>query len=491
MIHTAKEDPRLFIHGHSCCEIRSQNSALICDPWLLGSAYWRSWWNFPPQACIHSLIEEWLGLDSLFVYITHLHWDHFHGPTLKLIAQHCKNAHFLLPLTPEIRLSKDLRGIVRNRSIIELVHGRPYQLTSDLGVLSFQSGPFFADSALYINVSGIGILNANDSKLSRFALGDLLRKIDLPKFALRSHSSANYRACKRNLDGSSYDAQPDKSKEAYSSEFFEFCSAVGASFAIPFASNMAYLHRDTFAYNSGINSADLVVSYCDENTLKLPLIPLLVLPGESVNLKSSEVLQSEPSRLLMQKNRSQALREYALSKANCLNKQYLMEAKASLSLRIVENYFLKIVNACPIFLRWYLKDHISIHAKSENFSLFCLIDFTRKSVCFSEYIPARRANSVFFVLHPYVLNDVCLNRHFNSLGVSKRLEILAAPNNKRDAVFNYLCNTYEAEGVLRWSVIISRRFWGVWLKRWPELLDIIFFVARFGLNSSRHGQLTK
>jgi hypothetical protein len=242
--------------------------------------------------------------------------------------------HFLLPLTPEKRLFKDLRKIVKKKSITELVHGRSYQLTGDLAVLSFQSGPFFADSALYINASGTGILNANDSKLGRFALSDLLGHIDPPKFALRSHSSANYRACKKNLDGSRYDALPDKPKEAYSSEFFDFCSAVSATYAIPFASNMAYLHKDTFAYNDGINSSDLVISYCDEKRLKSSPVPLLVLPGESVNLNSAKVFQSEHSRLLMLGSRSKTLQEYALSKSICLDYQYLKEARASLNFRI-------------------------------------------------------------------------------------------------------------------------------------------------------------
>ena len=58
----------LFVHGHSCCEIRTNTISLICDPWLIGSAYWRSWWNFPKAEGIDSLIKIWNTKQKLYVY---------------------------------------------------------------------------------------------------------------------------------------------------------------------------------------------------------------------------------------------------------------------------------------------------------------------------------------------------------------------------------------------------------------------------------------
>ena len=49
----------LHIHGHSCLEIRTNNLSLVCDPWLSGSAYWRSWWNFPESKDFNSLLDIW------------------------------------------------------------------------------------------------------------------------------------------------------------------------------------------------------------------------------------------------------------------------------------------------------------------------------------------------------------------------------------------------------------------------------------------------
>ena len=139
----------LMIHGHSCCEIKGKNYSIICDPWLVGSAYWRSWFNFPCSPNFDSLIKRWSSQKLIYFYITHLHWDHFHGPTLKkIIGSSPKNYKFLIPKTPELRLKSDLESIVGKNQIIELVHGKKYNLIDEISILSFQTGPFFADSIL-------------------------------------------------------------------------------------------------------------------------------------------------------------------------------------------------------------------------------------------------------------------------------------------------------------------------------------------------------
>jgi len=50
----------------------------VCDPWIVGSTYWRSWWNYPPVSP-----ELLASIKPDYVYLTHIHWDHFHGPSLR------------------------------------------------------------------------------------------------------------------------------------------------------------------------------------------------------------------------------------------------------------------------------------------------------------------------------------------------------------------------------------------------------------------------
>ena len=71
----------LKIHAHACLEVITPDVSLICDPWLLGSAYWRSWWNYPP---VKPDILQRINPD--YIYLTHLHWDHFNGPSLRKLG---------------------------------------------------------------------------------------------------------------------------------------------------------------------------------------------------------------------------------------------------------------------------------------------------------------------------------------------------------------------------------------------------------------------
>lgn len=36
------------ILSHASLLINSDANELLVDPWLIGSCYWRSWWNYPP-----------------------------------------------------------------------------------------------------------------------------------------------------------------------------------------------------------------------------------------------------------------------------------------------------------------------------------------------------------------------------------------------------------------------------------------------------------
>lgn len=66
------------ILSHACLLVKTETSSIVIGPWLVGSCYWRSWWNFPKPAFTESDLEH---VDA--VVISHIHWDHWHGSTLK------------------------------------------------------------------------------------------------------------------------------------------------------------------------------------------------------------------------------------------------------------------------------------------------------------------------------------------------------------------------------------------------------------------------
>jgi L-ascorbate metabolism protein UlaG (beta-lactamase superfamily) len=41
---------KFTILSHACLYVEQGDIALAINPWLRGSTYWRSWWNYPPAA---------------------------------------------------------------------------------------------------------------------------------------------------------------------------------------------------------------------------------------------------------------------------------------------------------------------------------------------------------------------------------------------------------------------------------------------------------
>ena len=62
------EEYYLKIHGHSCLELKAQNTAILFDPWLNGSAYWRSWWNFPEPESLDEIIKSLSKCNQIYIY---------------------------------------------------------------------------------------------------------------------------------------------------------------------------------------------------------------------------------------------------------------------------------------------------------------------------------------------------------------------------------------------------------------------------------------
>ena len=425
-------------------------------------------------------MTRWSEQENLFFYITHLHWDHFHGPTLKKIIKICnRNYKFLIPKTPETRLKFDLESVVGKENIFELSHCKKYNLIDDTSVLSFQSGPLLADSILSVSSNEFSVLNINDTKIFDLSMSHLLSLIPKPNYVLRSHSSANDRSCFRNLDGKNRDYNFDKTRLDYSKEFFDVCYKTKAEVAIPFASNMACLHKETFKYNSILNFSDYVVD--DFNNLVHEYKNMtckLLLPTEKLFLENNrQILNNSLRKDLKNKNRNDYLISYQNSLKEMLEKQYVIEDKTKVNTKLIISYFSKIIKSTPIIIRKYLNNNIFIKVISKSETKIFRIDFMKKNIFIIKKIPSAR-NNVIIHVNAYVINDVCRQSHWNSIGVSKRLEVWMSPKNKRYLIFNFLCNVIEINGFLPLNNILNLRFIFIWLRRYREILDILIYVFR-------------
>ena len=80
---------KFTVVSHACLYIEHEGIKLLIDPWIIGSCYWRSWWNYPEVT--KNLIKK---IKPTHIYITHLHWDHFHGPPLRKLHKKIPNLKF-------------------------------------------------------------------------------------------------------------------------------------------------------------------------------------------------------------------------------------------------------------------------------------------------------------------------------------------------------------------------------------------------------------
>ena len=479
---------KLLIHGHSCCEVRTTKSSFICDPWLYGSAYWRSWWNFPEPEKIDNLIDAWKSQENVYIYITHLHWDHFHGPTIRKIAKQIPQAQFFVPLTPETRIKDDLKAVLpKGKAIKELKHAKTTKINSEFEVTSFQSGPIAADSAIAIKCKTL-ILNLNDSKIFKRSMKHLLSLIGQPSIVMRSHASANSRCCMKVTNGT---ISADKSKDDYSSEFTDSCYGTGAALAIPFASNMAHLHKETFRYNSILNFSDNVVDYYQENKSRYPgMTCLQILPGEEFDLETQKLVKynNNQRELLASTSKTKILSSYQDQKSKTLAKQYKLEDSARINEKAINKYFLSIMNQTPWIIRNLLKDHVCIEAISTKGNQFFKLNFSKKEI-FNEKNPTPGDKDIHIKVNAYVLNDVCIQRHWNSLGVSKRLEIIQSKQNKTYMLLGIVCNSIESGGFISLRNAIKPRTLRVWISRRREIIDLISITLNVFFNKNYTGKV--
>ena len=455
------------IHAHACLEVITSDVSLICDPWLLGSAYWRSWWNYPP---VKSDILQTINPD--YIYLTHLHWDHFHGPTLKKLGT---EKTIIIPKTPELRLLKDLQNL-GFKNIIELEHSESIQLGKNLRITSYQFWPLLTDSALIIEAEDQVIFNSNDAKIMGLPLKQILNRHPKIDFVLRSHSSANSKVCFDIIDQDRSEIELDNI-ERYSQDFANFAKAVGAKYAIPFASNQCCLHPETIKYNIYNNYAHKVRDYFQANNIKKPQCVAMA-PGDSWSSQSSFLINNNERWYIAPEL---GIKQYQEAKSKTINKVVAKEKRAKFKVNLAKQYADFILKETPWFLRKKFKEHpITIIGYSDVEIKGLYLDIYSQEYEIIEQWDLDK-HPIQIYVNNAVLNDVWAKRHWNSLGVSKRLRIKLK---KQDIgiynIFNFLNIALEV-GSLQSKYVFTPRYILGYLKRWRELLlyvEIIFSQLR-------------
>src|SRR5262245_46515308 len=137
--------------GHACLLCETEDLRILMDPWIVGPSNFRSWWHLPDE---ETDVQTLPSLD--YIYVSHLHEDHFHQGTLLNLKQRPK---VLVPRLYHNRLVQKLRRLGYTE-ILELPHAKRVKLEGSTWVCCVQTGN---DSMLMIGDPSASVLNANDA----------------------------------------------------------------------------------------------------------------------------------------------------------------------------------------------------------------------------------------------------------------------------------------------------------------------------------------
>ena len=401
---------RMTVVSHAGLLVETGGKQLLCDPWFVGSCYWRSWWNYPPvkQDLVDRLKPDW-------IYITHIHWDHFHGASLRRFPP---DTPIFVPYDRYTRIRDDLAksGFTDVR---ELFHGRRQELTGELALTSYQFSPL-TDSALVVECEGQTILDANDAKFMGGPLNHILRNHPKVDVALRSHSSANSRLCYE------YYEAPDEEGddvEGYLRAFWAFMYRVKPRFAVPFASSHCHLHRDAIKYNDHIQTPSIVADYMTRFKEEHPFDTQVAVMTSGDSWDSNTGFDITPSPYLL--DREAGLARYAEEKRASLERTYAREARSHVGEKLARTALVAFANAVPAVARRRFRGrpiHFEVVAGEDR--TFYRFDLHARSV---ELVPAASvAPTAMRVVAPAaVLKQALAMNMFGHAAISKRLRFRA------------------------------------------------------------------
>jgi UDP-MurNAc hydroxylase len=453
---------KFTILSHAGLLVEHRGARIVFDPWLIGSCYWRSWWNFPepdPQ-----LIEN---LRPDFVYLTHLHWDHFHGPSLKKLFE--PKTTILVPKVPTLRMVHDLRWLGFH-NVLEIPHGKRVQLGADFQLSSYQFG-LAVDSGAVISGGGYTLFNCNDCKFFGLPLRQILN--DYPKidFVFRSHSSASpVPHCVENgeqllpVDSANYD----------SADQFARCAIyTGARYAIPFASNHCFLHPETKRFNSTATTPEIAQKRYASLAEGVGVdTECVVMPPSShwSDTDGFKIAAFDFSR------RDEYVEAMAQRHSMKLSKQLQAEATTIADIEAFKIYFEQFLEALPWFIRrWHLPTIVFRVNDSVGTHNWC-VDPRRRLVTEVDAVPPE---VVVFEVHAIVLNDCTRLKMFSSWTPSKRLRIhLQSADALRHAnLWFTMLDLYEVDLLPLRKNFLPRTL-AVRIRRWREPAEVARILLR-------------
>jgi len=444
--------------SHAGLLVEHAGTSLICDPWLIGSCYWRSWWNYPEPS--PELIQS---LKPDYIYLTHIHWDHFHTPSLRLFP---KDTPILVAKFPPKQMAIDLHSIGFH-NVHEIPHGGRVELANGFYLYSYQFG-IAHDSAAVLTNGDVTLLNANDCKIFGLPLDQIRAKFSNFDFVLRSHSNA--RVLPYCLEDYEKRLSSFRTNQDSIEMFTNFCLQLRARYAVPFASNHCFLHRDTERFNhTAVRPTNIVEHYTRQATdfgidSKIAVMPA----GSSWSDESGFSL-----REFDYENPEPYIARMKIKYADKLQRQYQVEENAIFNKESFQAYFERFVRRFSWILRRVKCLRVTFKINDRNGEHYWLVDFSKRIV---KPVQASDPFEVMIEMQAKVMND-CTKRLFRVWGPSKRCKVILDDEKylSHTQYFLTILDLYENDVIPLWMNLKPRSVW-VRMRRWREIVEALRLV---------------
>jgi len=279
--------------GHAGILIRCRQATIVCDPWF-EPAFLGSWFPFPRNDRLPAeTMEDMLCPD--YLYISHLHGDHFDEPFLR--DRMDKSVQVLLPDYPTDELRRRLTrlGFV---NFIPTQDGKEFELGDGLKVAihiesSITDGPG-GDSALVVSDGESRLVNQNDCRTHD------------PR-ALAAHgpvdqhwlqfSGAIWYPMVYDEPEATRRAQAHAKVESQFARAERYVTAVGATVVVPSAGPPCFLDEDLFGYNM-VTGEELSI-FPDQTQFisrleRLGRVAALNIPGTTIETSRGSIRVEHP-----------------------------------------------------------------------------------------------------------------------------------------------------------------------------------------------------
>ena len=469
---------KFTVVSHACLYVEHEDIRLLVDPWIIGSCYWRSWWNYPEVS--KDLIDK---IKPTHIYITHLHWDHYHGPSLRKFQEF--DPIFLFPKHFNKRMKNDLLRDFKFTKIRELNHGQKYHLSNNFQIASYQFNPLIIDSSLVIEADGVNLLNCNDSKTFGSSLKQIINNHSHIDFAFRSHSSASpIPHCIKNIDV----YKTDRSPSDYADDFIAFAKAINCKYIIPFASSHIYLHKLSKKYNRFYSDPSFIKNQFKSKINNHQICEIMT-SGSSWSKDKGFCLKNHDFS-----NLKSDIEKYSIKYKNKIDKQININKKQKLNKKAFVNYYTKFLKSSsfPINLTNFRFAFI-INEQLNDKNYLCIVNGTKKKTDIIEIYNDEEIykHKLDFVIKTptNVFNDCNIKRMHNTYTPSKLLEIIILKKRGYKSLNRYfsLVDLYENDSLPFYKLINIRNLIIIF-RRYREIFDMFFYfyIIKIKKNKIHH-----